>query len=259
MAKDRNSIWGSFVIGDGIKSSAPWRLGPHGMDGILSDEQIGELSERFGLSTEDLQGLSRSLGWALDPEASQYLVQFDSSIAGQRAAKLLVAGVKDLDAAQTSLASAMKRLTAISVDKRRFLSDAELLSEARAGLRSAWELIRAAQASVNALMENPDAALVAAPTNKRKAIDFRRRSVVLSIVHFLRSSGRDFGFTSHDRDADRRTGPLINFVNAVVPLITDPPSTLKAETVIKDITRFRNLPDMSDDDAPVSVRFEAND
>jgi hypothetical protein len=82
-----------------------------------------------------------------------------------------------------------------------------------------------------------------------------------SIVSFLQMHGRDFGFTSHDRDADRRTGPLINFVNAVVPLITDPPSTLSAETIIKDITRFRRSRDMDEDEyaESVSVRSAESD
>jgi hypothetical protein len=175
-------------------------------------------------------------------------VPFKPSVARQRAAKVMAASAKDILSAQVRISKALSRLQPIAVDRKENPEEAKLLDVVWDHLRTAFDHIGKAQTALGALKENPDASVHTAPADKRLAIDVRRQAVVFSIMYFLQSHGRDFGFTSHLRDADRRTGPLIDFVNAIVPLITDPPSTLKAETVIKDISKFRRLPDMHEDD-----------
>jgi len=261
MTEDTSAEWGQFVYGDGIKSSAAWRLGPHSRTGILSDTQIAELASSFGFTIEEIQELSRSLGFVLDPEAFPYLVPFKPSVARQRAAKVMAASAKDVVEAQARILKALSRLQPIAVNSRNHPAEAGLLGAVWDHLRTANKKIIEARAALDALKENPDAPLHMAPADKRLAIDFRRQAVVSSIVRFLQWHGRDFGFTSHDRDAVRRTGPLIDFVNAVVLLITDPPSTLSAETVIKDITMLRRPRDLDEDEdgEPVSVRSAESD
>jgi hypothetical protein len=248
MTEPNSADWGHFVSGDGIKSSVAWRLGPYVRTGILSDTQIAELSSRFGFTIDEVQELSRSLGFVLDPEAYRYPVPFKPSVARQRAARVMAASEKDILSAQVRISKALTHLQPVAVDRRDNPEEAKLLEAVWDHLRAAFDHIGKAQTALGALKENPNASLHMAPTDKRLAVDFRRQAVVFFIVYFLQSHGRDFGYTSHDRNADRRTGPLIDFVNAIVPLITDPPSTLKAETVIKDISKFRRLPDVHEDD-----------
>jgi hypothetical protein len=190
MAEDIPEEWGQFVYGDGIKSSAAWKLGPYCRTGILSDRQIVELSSRFEFTTEEIESLSLSLGYVLDPEAFPYLVPFKPSVARQRAAKVMTAAEKDILAAQLRISKALTRLKPVGVDGRDHPEEAELLDAVWDHLRTAHGNVAKAQAAIGALKENPNASQHMTPADKRLAVDFRRQLVVSSIVHFLRYHGR---------------------------------------------------------------------
>ena len=90
-ASDDYSIWLHF---DGINTSAPWRLGSYGDDGAISDSDLLELADRFDLSIDLLQTLSRQLGYSLDVDSEVNLVRIKRSKAIERADKELSRAAK---------------------------------------------------------------------------------------------------------------------------------------------------------------------
>jgi len=71
----------------------------------------------------------------------------------------------------------------------------------------------------------------------------RREYVVRSCCYVWEDAGRKVTYTtvSHEPGEPQRRGELVEFVNAVVPLVTDPPTTLSVETIRRDIDLFKKL------------------
>jgi hypothetical protein len=67
--------------------------------------------------------------------------------------------------------------------------------------------------------------------------DRRRRGVLLGIKSFLERNDRRLGYTTDPHTSERK-GPLVDFVNAVVECVTDPPTPLSPHTIVKDFRSF---------------------
>jgi len=74
--------------------------------------------------------------------------------------------------------------------------------------------------------------------DKRRVGDDRRNLVLTQIFRFWASIGRPVTITT-DGSTSERTGPLVDFVNAVVGCTTEPQAHLKGETIWAEIKAWK--------------------
>lgn len=240
--------FGLFIGADGVNSSVPWKIADYGSRGALSEEALAEIVEgcgaEFCFSETDLQRLSRALAIALDHEAFPFLYGVSRSDAHDR-------GVKKLEAARTQMAKAS---TAVIKARKKMHDLTESLTSIKheAAMKRYFRALQEAEAllvdvskgisSINPKNAPPSPKF----KNRRHVPDIRRRNVVLTSYQFLMETGNRHGFTT-DLGTNERTGGLMAFLDLVVPHITDPPSKLSKDTVARDLTAMRQLPDINDD------------
>lgn len=220
------------------KDSVPWRVLEMSLDkGALTDGQIEELVTRFSLSKDDLMRLSFGLAIALDPQ--RYLGREETKSAqatkGRRdveaAAKLLDTAIKALLRAKAQIEtvrfkSPIPHIAALSknINDRRTLDTA--ITEATSYRRFLDAALR------DNLITSSDV------SDKRRLRDERRRIVCKFIFESWMESGRSLSYTT-DPITSERVGPLVAFVNAIVPYVTDPPTQLNGEAIKVEIDEFR--------------------
>jgi hypothetical protein len=247
MTSDDFHEYGIFISADGMKVSAPWRLAEYGPEGPLSDEQIADLARRFDLAPSDLRELSASLGDALSTRATFNLAQVQRSSAAAQAARQLRKARREVIAARTRLADIVRELSRLWVEDPRW-PEAALLDHARAALISALHQLKEVPPSLDGLLQAKDSVLEFEPIDKRVLTDERRRAVLRAIFRQWYRAGRSLGFTTDVPNQSARRGPLIDFANAVVACVTDPPTELSGETIVKDLLAAKEM-------IPASERF----
>lgn len=237
-ASEDYSIWLSM---DGIKTSAPWRLGSYGDDGVLSDSDMLELAERFKLPSNLLQTLSRQLGYCLDVDSEVNLVRIKRSKAIERADKELAKATKLAKKLQVAAAKLSTLLTPLNDQFAQCKEDAALLLVAKAQADELGHKVASAMTAIQTVRDTPGAAAVMTPFNKVYVWDKRRQHVVETCGFIWREAGRPVTLTTkHDNDAGKkRMGQLYDFIQAVVVKLTEPPRELSGETIRKDLDRFK--------------------
>lgn len=98
-----------LVSADGIKLSAPWRLGDFVREGPLTGEQVADLSGRFDLDPDDVRRLSRALNRVLDREL-ETLAPMVRSTALARGRRRAGKAVRDIEAARARRMAAQAQL-----------------------------------------------------------------------------------------------------------------------------------------------------
>lgn len=224
------------------RDSVPWRKqkSRKGL-GALSDEQLQMLSDQFGFAVLSLDQLSLNVAFALDPDldfgysAHEEWRQERGAKAAGKAARLIGIALAKLEAAQEIL------------QQLRFeqpLGVQESMEELQAGRR----MIKQLASGVDALEDylaflkasmSHDLVLFAGPLDGRRIRDIRRQIVCEQCFSFWWSCNRRLSFTT-DPITSERSGPLIEFVNAVVQCLTDPPFPLKPDTIVKELERDKS-------------------
>jgi hypothetical protein len=225
-----------FIAADGFSSSVPWKVRKYERAGPLSSEQINSISAKFGLGIDDLRQLSVSLGLMLHP--AQNLISISRSRAAGRAAKEIKHAHKDVETAVASVKRAIRRLAQVQPDSSDRNSADRLQQVLLRPLKASLRQLDAARSKIEVAEKSPQPPLLIAPDDKRCLHDRRRELVVNVLLHFWANAGRKLTFTTDPITSERR-GPLIDFVNAIVACVTDPPAALKAEAIVAEIRAFR--------------------
>lgn len=186
-ASDDYSIWLPF---DGINTSAPWRLGSYGDDGALSDSDLLELADRFDLSTDFLQTLSRQLGYCLDLDSEVNLVRVRRSKAIERADKELAKAAKLATDIQIAADKLSKLLAPLDDQFAQSKADAAVLLAAKAQADDLRNTAAATIATITTVQRTPGATAVMAPFNKIHVWDKRRQYVIETCCYVWRRGER---------------------------------------------------------------------
>ncbi len=226
---------GMWISGDGTNSSVPWKIAKYGVAGALGDEQIRSIVAEFALGIDDLRRLSLSLGVSLHPIHN--LIPVTRSTATARAVKEVKSAHKKINSAMAAVNSAITGLERVQPESGDPGSADRLQRATVLHLKAIFGQLSAALSAVDKLSKNPQALLLIAPNDKRRLHDQRRELVLSALFHFWANAGRKLTFTT-DPLTSKRRGPLIDFVNAVVACVTDPPSTLKGESIVTELRKF---------------------
>lgn len=235
---DDYSIWPSE---DGIRQSAPWRLGSYGDVGALSDSDKSDLAERFGLEASLVETLSQELGYCLDIEAEINLVEVKRSKAIERANGDLVKALRQVEKIDAAARKLSKLLDPLSDQFAESQEDKAVLRSAKEKAAELSSAVAAANDAINRVVTTPGAAAVMDPFNKVHVWDKRRQYVVETCCYAWKDAGRPLTFTTNDSAAKgkKREGPLVHLIQAVVARVTDPSRDLSPETIRKDIDRLK--------------------
>ncbi|WP_170756102.1 hypothetical protein [Ruegeria lacuscaerulensis] len=229
---------------DGIKCSMSWKLGSYGERGALSDDMIGSLAERFGLPTKLVRELSVLLGNCLnnDDDIAINLTEVRRSqaiVRGQKHLKTLLREATRGTITTQELRNALGSLSTYFVSTP---EDADLLPQLLKKLETATTLTQDVIDDIRRIHGTPGAVAEMSPRDKRFSRDKRRQYIVESCCHIWKDSGRPLTYTTYSdgRPGGQRQGPLINFIQAVVKMITEPGQILSGETIRVDIDGFRD-------------------
>ncbi len=229
---------------DGIKCSMSWKLGSYGERGALSDDMIGSLAERFGLPTKLVRELSVLLGNCLnnDDDIAINLTEVRRSqaiVRGQKHLKTLLREATRGTITTQELRNALGSLSTYFVSTP---EDADLLPQLLKKLETATTLTQDVIDDIRRIHGTPGAVAEMSPRDKRFSRDKRRQYIVESCCHIWKDAGRPLTYTTYSdgRPGGQRQGPLINFIQAVVKMITEPGQILSGETIRVDIDGFRD-------------------
>jgi hypothetical protein len=219
---------------------------------VLLPDQIDNLAGRFGFSIIDLDQLSRSIGQSLDPDERPYLVQaLPRSVAASRARKVLERALAEVATAWDKVVEARDGLEELYIEPCA-REPVALLEQVQQRLQQSAADLDTLERDIHALTRSGDCVLVLAPADKRLVKDQRRQWVLRDIFQFWHDHGPKRKYTS-DTSTSERSGPLIDFTNAVVAFVTDPPSQLSGNTIVKELGSF--IPLTKEVNAEFKARF----
>lgn len=222
------------------KDTVAWKVKTFAEEeGAIPNDRITQLSAKFDLGTEHLDGLSVGLTIALHPD--RYLGREEiKSLQRERAQRAIEDAVTDLGAATKKLSRVSDRINAISF--KPMFSYLELPKPEAAHLQNLERCIAdiANLKKFLLTMSRGNAVSSKNVPDKRFLRDERRRIVCKFIFESWEESGRVLSYTTDPLTSDRG-GPLLEFVNAVVECITDPPGQLGGEAIKTELEAFKNL------------------
>lgn len=222
-----------------VKRSSPtkWIMQQETADGPLNDTQIQQLAADFDLPRDSLRDLSSALAGCLSGRiVSRGILKVVKQM--ERGPSDLDKLIKELRQAQVRLSSASALYSEIEVQYpkvgrskddpntvyrsmlRNALNDVSLLSET---------LARGAVKYGVHFTGEPD---------KRRNRDYCRTAILGCIFDTWHAAGRNVSLTTNPVTSER-TGPLVDFTNAIVRCITDPVSEIKGETIWKEVQSWR--------------------
>lgn len=197
-----------------------------------------QLADAFALPRNILNdlgpGLAHALNWRtqrrsiVKVEASQKKgeAEFEKSLA-------------DIKSAVRILERAVSRLNSLHFVDPASLKDAELRSEVLAEmLKESLSQVRLFRRLLAINAKLVTSAYSEGIADKRLERDDRLSIVCTAIFRIRVASGRDLSFTT-DHETSERRGALIDFVNAVVAMVTSPPAKLNGETLRLEIKRCK--------------------
>lgn len=148
--------------------------------------------------------------------------------------------VKDLAAAKRKLQTASNRLKKLYVDNGVDLRGAQHFEAARYRLAESSVVIDGVEATLRSTAAIRGLALSNLAGDTRKFPDERRDKVLSAIMTFWHEMGRKLTYTT-DWSTSERWGVLIDFVNAVVACVSDPPGALSGEAIIAGIKAGKKM------------------
>lgn len=213
--------------------TVPWRLrdGNALPNGALTHWQMQALGSTYGFSASQMVDLSKRVDIGLSRELHMTFPELVDDRA-RRGRSELESAVKHLAAVKKNLAKAMATIERVRVRspfRHPDIEHRETLEQAREAIDEAvWFYAIAVRENLAIYTAHPD---------KRRTYDIRREIVCTGIFNVWTEAGRPLSFTT-DPITSRRGGPLLEFVNAVVEYITEPPSTLSGEAIRTEIDRY---------------------
>lgn len=211
------------------KKRLDWKLRPHSEGhGALSELHIKELSTRFGIDYELIEQLSIKLPSAYNPQRVKRSVKRQKKVDGSERAveakKALRSAIKKLEKAQEAM-----RHVSFS-DYSRGVAIISGISDALD-----YAFIPYKDLTIGLKEDQPHLIQRQSPDSVHRT---KRACVCHAIFATWEAAGRKVTYTTNHLDS-RREGPLIDFVNAVARLITNPPSALGGETIRREIEGYR--------------------
>lgn len=221
------------------KNRVPWKLHDQsGKGDAFTDEQVEGLSKKFDLELHVLRELSRQVHRTLYRELRQFQPeQFVSRVS--KAEKEIQRAVNRIQISKQELEATKQILSDIhfgginSTQRKPESSDehTQYLERASASLEQLKSHL--VEMTVNRRViyqSNPDG---------RRARDLRRQSICSCIFELWRQEGRSISYTSNPTKSER-SGQLIEFINDVVFLTTEPATKLSTETIKAEISQWKS-------------------
>ena len=233
---------------NGLKSQLPWRLLRDGEVAAFSSTEINDLAARFDLTEELLSDLSEELALCLNEGSLLATVKIGKKTAAKRADKAVMGAITRLKLARDQLLRAKSLLEPLVGE---FTSGRQRPSNLSATKNAQKDLLRQIDkqiADLTHIASEPANAFNLSPENLKRVSDRRRLEIIHDCCRTWRASGRKVSYTttSDGSKPSQRSGPLIDFVQAVIAKsVTVSGFTLSPETIRKDIDAFKKLPDDS--------------
>jgi hypothetical protein len=225
------------------RESISWKVQDFGRDDPLNGDQIASLSEEFGLDEAALEELSRGLRTVLNPRLGYNRDEVDrtelKTSQKAKAVREVEKAIKELSAAERKLFCARELLGPVRFEN--LFAHGIAPNPATERLRNFAESV-AEITSFRKFLEaavRSDLVTYAEIPDKRRARDDRRWLVCEYLFSFWEESGRNVSYTT-DSVTSERGGALVNFVNAVVHCISDPPGQLSGSAIKSEIEGFKN-------------------
>ena len=242
-AGDDNDELTVYVQNDTLQRTTPWVIRDYAERGALTKAQKAEIAARFELSTGLVEDLSRLVGNSLDKESATSLARVSRCKAVMRGRERLEEVARIARRIRLDRASIEEHLARLSTDFDETGRAAPLLQALKDELRTIRSTIDTLEAKTDEVAVIANGVAELAPDDRRKTSDMRRVHVVRSCCYIFEDADRPVSYTtvSHEPGQPQRRGPLIDLVNAVTLMVTDPPTTLSDETVRRDIDLFKKL------------------
>jgi len=203
----------------------------------LQDDDIQRLASKHAIDKELLRQLSRKVASILRPELK--LSQPDLTDARRKKGLKELARVNDLiRSAEGKMLSASKILENLG-----FIDDFACVGRPNPGDGHVSDLATAIQTVKECrdffrVMEKHEMVTFFGTPDARKASDVRRTILCVAIFNMWLDLDRKLTFTTNPALVEQRTGPLIEFINDVVQCMTEPPSRLSGQTIIRELEDF---------------------
>lgn len=204
----------------------------------LNIEEIKGIAERFDFPTDALAALSKDLARALDTKITPVSIQLPRKKAIARAQKAMQLTAKDLMSPSEDLLRGFERLESLDTRQACDRLGANRFETLRKDYDQVLRDVETLHRKLSILVETPDSALDLRPSDKRAVADHRRAIVLSCLFTFWEASGHKLSLTNNSIQ-NRRAGPLIDFVNAVVRCITEPSSELSSETIHTELKLYK--------------------
>ena len=223
----------------------PWRIGDYGERGIFTEEQKAQLALRFDLTPELVDELSLLVGNNLDADSLTKQVKASKEKSTARGAKRLEDAAKHARKLRHHHSKLNEQLQTLGTDFDPSGRAAGRLEKLRADVAQVDEVLQGLEAQIDALKGIPDSVAARVPDDKGETLDGRRKYVVFSCCYIWRDAGHRVSYTTDPSSVSgsTRKGPLIDFVNAVVRRVTDPPNELSPETIRRHIDDWKITPE----------------
>lgn len=226
---------------DGITVSAPWKISCYGDGGALQACDKAALASRFDLSESVIETLSEQLGYCLDVESEANLVAVNRAKAIERAAKKLEEVARLARRVETDINKIVQHMKALSDEFKLQDNDKHVLRSAKAQAQAVMQASVGLEKAIDHVIKTPGAAADMSPLNKNHVWDKRRRYVIETCCYAWQDSGLKLSYTNipSQYKSERHGGLLIDFIQEIVSLVTEPAEKLSTNTIKKDIDRFK--------------------
>lgn len=225
-----------------VPSAVDARLAKLDLWDALTADEINSIATRFDLPREDVATLSRDLAVALNKVERPISVALPRGTAIERAQKAMQDAAEDVLFASDRMVRGIERLEALDTQTAGNREGADRLTALMADYERVLRDIETLHRRLRLLAETPDVALDLQPADRRKVPDLRRGQVLACLFAFWSEAGRPLSITTDPIDNSRRTGALVEFVNAVVRYLTEPSSELSGDTIFNELAAFKRVP-----------------
>jgi hypothetical protein len=223
---------------DGYDRGPPWPVADYGEQGIFTAEQQLEIASTHGLSPDLVSRLSLYVGNTLDTESMMNL----NHVSRDKAEKVANADLRRAIRHARQDVRTRERLAKVLLGCSALFAEthaaAALLCHAQTLARdpecALTDLLKAA----DAVLACPGAAVILAPSDRRKVHDARREHIVRSCCYVWLDAERPLTYAM---DKGRRQGPLFELIWMVMRLILSEGQRPSDDAIRRDIDRFREL------------------
>lgn len=214
-----------------------WIVQSDSAKGPLDSEQVSRLAQDFNLSESEVSQLSENL---IHPLSSRLKVRgviegFEQDRRGPAELEKLFREVRQAEVRLQRAVSLYSQLEIQFPALKRKISNPNVVY--KEWLSTA--LMNVEQiSSMLARSTNRHEARFTGNPNKRRNRDERRGAILSTVFDAWHSAGRKVSISTIGSTSER-TGPLVDFTNAVVRCITDPATDLSGETIWTEIKEWR--------------------